>query len=627
MRGGEAEAALTNSSYVTTQEGDGIEAAIVGLRERLKKCGSGEKAAALVEKALGELGFLRRVVPDRADGHLLAAADICAFDEALEAIASTADWLMESGRWSAANLARYLPRALAAGTCRRAEWREPGVRVMSVHEARAHAFPVVFVCDLVHGSFPVSAAEDAFLDEESRRALEGEGLRFPPARPSLEEERLLFYLAVTRARERLYLSRSYLDEKGRPVMASPFWNEVMRCLEPGGKWRGAVGRRGLEHLVPRAEEVTSSAEARLAVAACAAEPESEVEAAGLALVSVAPQAWMRCLVGARPARAVGEDRIEGAEARLLLLSKREGLSATLLERYAACPFQCYCEDFLRLGAAEGFAATLGSVLHDALSSFFRRTTWKGEAERTEEARQELLQAAEEAIGARAEFAGEDYESRYVRARALDILGRFVEAEIALRGERKGRPAYFEVAFPARGGEALKLDYVRVGDGPSAAVLVGGRIDRVDVYDEGGRRWCVVVDYKTRDNSTLRARTIEQGYSLQLPLYLMALERAGLAEVGEPVAAEWYCLDEGVRRRVYFSGAPVEMLRGDGSGRWEAMKVDRAGIEARVVEYVDRLRQGDIKVDPHPESICEWCDFKDVCRIREKAWGLAEREEE
>ncbi len=65
---------------------------------------------------------------------------------------------------------------------------EPGVTLMTLHNAKGLEFPVVFVVGLEEGLFPLS------------RAME--------TREELEEERRLFYVGVTRARDRLFLSHA-----------------------------------------------------------------------------------------------------------------------------------------------------------------------------------------------------------------------------------------------------------------------------------------------------------------------------------------------------------------------------------------------------------------------------------
>ncbi len=74
------------------------------------------------------------------------------------------------------------------------------VRLTTVHQAKGLEFDVVFVIGLSEGQFPL------------RRAVE-EG--------DVEEERRLFYVAVTRARDELYLCHPRLNTRGGPVMNAP----------------------------------------------------------------------------------------------------------------------------------------------------------------------------------------------------------------------------------------------------------------------------------------------------------------------------------------------------------------------------------------------------------------------
>jgi len=89
-----------------------------------------------------------------------------------------------------------------------------GVRIMTVHASKGLEFPVVFLPRLEEGVFPhKSALENA---EE------------------LEEERRLFYVAVTRAKEKLYLSyvRKRNTKSGREVERKPsrFLSEIPKHL-------------------------------------------------------------------------------------------------------------------------------------------------------------------------------------------------------------------------------------------------------------------------------------------------------------------------------------------------------------------------------------------------------------
>ena len=52
----------------------------------------------------------------------------------------------------------------------------------------------------------------------------------------------------------------------------------------------------------------------------------------------------------------------------------------------------------------------------------------------------------------------------------------------------------------------------------------GSLDRVDVISVGGKRYGVVIDYKTGRTSKYYAKEMMEGVDLQLRLYLLVLER-------------------------------------------------------------------------------------------------------
>ena len=96
------------------------------------------------------------------------------------------------------------------------------VTLMTLHTAKGLEFPVVFLAGLEDGVFPhLRALSDPV---------------------ELQEERRLAYVGITRARERLYLSRAV----SRSAWGQPAWNPPSRFLDevPGElvDWTGAVDR-------------------------------------------------------------------------------------------------------------------------------------------------------------------------------------------------------------------------------------------------------------------------------------------------------------------------------------------------------------------------------------------------
>ena len=97
------------------------------------------------------------------------------------------------------------------------------VTLTTMHGAKGLEFKVVFVIGLEEGLMPHARTLDARVTDVSVATHE------PGGATSLEEERRLFYVAVTRARDRLYLSRTRvrgLRGKVVPRVPSRFLEEI-----------------------------------------------------------------------------------------------------------------------------------------------------------------------------------------------------------------------------------------------------------------------------------------------------------------------------------------------------------------------------------------------------------------
>jgi len=82
---------------------------------------------------------------------------------------------------------------------------------MTVHQAKGLEFEVVFCAGFAHGLFPLEARPHPLLDAEDRDWLERFKVGFMPSWPSdpdghLAEEARLAFVAMTRARGRLYVT-------------------------------------------------------------------------------------------------------------------------------------------------------------------------------------------------------------------------------------------------------------------------------------------------------------------------------------------------------------------------------------------------------------------------------------
>ncbi len=214
---------------------------VARLRAQAAEAGVDELLRSLVE-SIRYGDYLRAEGPDAADR----------LDNVRELITSAAEVVAdEGGEVGLTPLDHFLQRTTLVTAADQLEASADAVVMMTLHNAKGLEFPVVFIAGLEDGLFPLARAYD------------------DPA--MLEEERRLFYVGITRAEEKLYLS--YAEQRRRngellPGKESSFlaaipagllerretvrvrtsgrlaFNDAGRWAPPGGDRRPAARRPG-----------------------------------------------------------------------------------------------------------------------------------------------------------------------------------------------------------------------------------------------------------------------------------------------------------------------------------------------------------------------------------------------
>jgi ATP-dependent helicase/DNAse subunit B len=137
--------------------------------------------------------------------------------------------------------------------------------------------------------------------------------------------------------------------------------------------------------------------------------------------------------------------------------------------------------------------------------------------------------------------------------------------------------------------------------------IRGRIDRVDITPEGK---FLIYDYKSGREHP-RAKDIEAGTALQLPLYLLAFEQiTGSHGIG----GGYYKIRREVERNIVLADTSAKDLL---VSRLRP-SADFTGLIQHSREcafaYIDGIRYGRFPLPSEEKCPNEYCDFKRICRF-------------
>ena len=191
------------------------------------------------------------------------------------------------------------------------------VRLMTAHRAKGLEFDTVFVNGLADGHWGNRRVYNRFRRLPFRSQVQ------PGELERNEDERRLFYMALTRARRAVFLTYALRTADGRELVPSQFLEEAGLTLP------------------------AASAEAGLSSGVVSATDQSSV----VSEAKIAPAGQAEYL-------------------REIFLSG--GFTATMLNNYLDCPWKFFYENLLRLPQAYNQNQAYGSAVHRALQEFFSR---------------------------------------------------------------------------------------------------------------------------------------------------------------------------------------------------------------------------------------------------------------
>ncbi|MCW3054889.1 MAG: helicase/exodeoxyribonuclease subunit [Chthonomonadales bacterium] len=486
-----------------------------------------------------------------------AQRDRAALKEAWEVLAALAQMDSFAGRHKLAFSAFHEALLAAWNSASALAYAEGDrVRVAEPYDARERPLKVAAVMGLTERVFPRRITEDPFFRDDERAALRRAGeVDLEPHKNRADDERFLFYLAVTAPADRLILSYPRSADES-DTLPSFFLDEVRAVFQPTGSALPHAVSRTLADVAPRFEEAVTPAD-RLRTACAelfdpgsdtlprlkerrhraahllqdglkAAEGElfrqdlqelQDLQEDAKALASGMPSALNPVAAVLASRHLPSLPRLNDPELRERFAGVDRIFSIAELEAYRRCPLQYFFRYHLRLRPEEdgANARVQENLLRHVLRRYHRRRPADADARRPH--MQQLLTQTLD----RASLDTGPHRLRLMQRLISDALDAHIDREERFTPLFGMASTHNHLTFgsPSAGEDAASTpDPLQLTDVDGTPVLVSGSLDRVDLDPTGQR--ALMMTYRL--DSAPEFAVIQRGASLQLPLGLLALEQ-------------------------------------------------------------------------------------------------------
>ncbi|MCA9039047.1 MAG: exodeoxyribonuclease V subunit gamma, partial [Planctomycetaceae bacterium] len=527
--------------------------------------------------------------------------------------------------------------------------RETGVvRILEASQVRNLEIDYLFLAGMSEGTFPQTRPEDCLYSEAERLQFHEWDIPLGHATTRTQEEMLLFYSIVTRARKQLTLSYPSVSSSGEPLFPAPYFQSVQELFSPEA---APVEHVGSLDPLPQRDSMLTTTDLRLIATDEARLQQPELFATLFTKTETTPAA-RTILAATKMAQARfhahGFTPFEGVLSsgynRQMLaehFSPEYQYSTRQLEGYATCPFKFMYAELFRLQSLDPPEIRTdyrrrGIITHDILAELHRQYREDGGTNLGDNLNPEGL--SEEGAWVQNLFHQLTEEKLINLPSATELEQVLLEVEQDLFREwgaafgqhwseyseqfsenwdQRPAPQFVELPFgtvPTEDGKVeLLYESVQFGhiEGEAPPVRVRGRIDRIDVGKQGGHAHYNVIDFKTGSatTKTFNLKEICSGRKLQLAIYTLAVQRLGLfGSDALPFDLGFWLLDEkGFRRGLKGRGLPKIL------GQAIIEKLN-AILDELLPKLAREIQSGYFPVYNEDENCGRFCEFRTICRV-------------
>ncbi len=392
------------------------------------------------------------------------------------------------------------------------------VSIVSAEKARLNSSKVIFIMGVNEGILPYAVKPSGLLSDFEKESFAAIGIDISKdTQRLLTDERFTVYRLLSFASERVILSYSLSDASGEArypsyiiPQISNLFSDNIKCFASGYDilfYSPTIKSAYYNYVMNYFNKSVKSESLREALMTI-----PEYAAKIQYLDTLRPDA---------------DHRIEDKELMKKLLSDRLVISATSFQEYNLCHFKYYCHYGLKIASRnqkEINFLELGNLVHMCLENIFAQCSSK----------QEFIEMTDEQITDKIKKFAREYKESNLggdfgkNARLDTKFDKLAEDTLTLVNHLKEElrqsefiPVKYEFEISERNG--VKPLTIKTSQG--IEIILNGKIDRVDMFEDGGEKFIRVIDYKTGEQ-VFSIKNILFGIDMQMLLYLFSITGEG-----------------------------------------------------------------------------------------------------
>ncbi len=398
------------------------------------------------------------------------------------------------------------------------------VTVAKAEHSRLGSIKAVFVIGLNDGIFPRNIQNSGLLTEREKSKLSGLGININSnIQTSLDKERLISYIALTSAGERLTASYPESSVKNEVLRPSVLVRDIERIFGKNVK----INASELSSDYFCENEKSTYYRYALNYHTDSKEQESFREAL---CFDKDYKYKIEFLDNISDSEKHSEYKLSKDIAKAVFFPHDINMSATRADDFYKCPFNYFCKNGLKIYPLEKVdisPMTKGSLIHFILQNILSTVDEKGnvcfnesyESLSDDEIKKLISKYCEEYVnnewgGSFGKTSRFEYNLKNLEKTTFYVVKNLIqELESCFF-----KPVAFEYDLSDENGESI----LKIKVDNDINICMRGSIDRVDMYkDENGKRFVRIVDYKT-GGKDFDLASLYHGLNMQMLIYLLAL---------------------------------------------------------------------------------------------------------